>query len=1365
MKHKKFKLFSGIILASAAASLIHSGGEFGGVSLFNPLVNYAESSGASVGDDETTVKNFEVTGNVEFYGTKYFGIDDSFRDFTRQSYEISINQTVREGDKIVIKTKGLRLGLLDTYNIYANDSEKVVAKLKLKSVKDNIPNNGILSEEAINSTSGKAEKEAVYELVFTKEAENYKNLRIQLKYNGVPTFANPFFTGGSESDRINFDYVVLFGNKTAINESRKLIGYDAGNPGVTTFGDTSIIAAPYDYKMSGEFLETISSRTDNEEYKEFKPLETNPTLPSTIRIGTNIDRVENPPLKIDDEIEINYINKFDNLSLDLNNKFSIGDVVTLKEVLQSSSIHNVSTSNPKLILKSNKLFKIKILEKEKVKNDNNEDVFRLKIKIIEMPNELQGLSFDLGELIKFNFKKEGSMRSDSIGLEYNYKIFRNNDIIKTYSNSDRPEERYNFLLFSSAKLLEASGDKFKTVYQDEDGNQLKEEIGIKTDLSEIDGYKFIRKEVNNSGDLVATFHKKKTRFVYHENSSAAAIDIKALDGVHEKEEIDGYVYSRSEVSSENGDTIHHYFKKLPNKVTNKAIPSPTIYEKDETREKGQPNLTTNGEPGSETITTTYSVNPQTGAVTPTVGNPVRTKEPTPTKVKVAAKDKVVERELPNRTRYIKDSEKEFGTPNETQTEGHPGREVTRTVYTVNPTNGTITEQTTTTRESEPQDKVIKVGTKRSVRNFKDTEGRNVTETTDYNVDDNGVVIPTTTRTYGNQKDSTEVHKGIPSPIIYEKDESREKGQPNITVNGEPGDEVTTTTYSVDPQTGTITPTVSKPVRVKEPTPTKVKVAAKDKVVERELPNRTRYIKDSGKEFGTPNETQTEGHPGREVTRTVYTVNSTDGTITEKTTTTRESEPQDKVIKVGTKRSVRNFKDTEGRNVTETTDYNVDETTGVVSPTVTRSYGNQKDSTEVHKSIPSPVVYEKDETRNYGEPNQTVNGEPGDEVTTTTYSVDPQTGTITPTVGKPVRVKEPTPTKVKVAAKDKVVENELPNKIHYVKDSEKEFGTPNETQTEGKPGLEVIRTVYTVNPTDGSITEKTTTTRESEPQDGTIKVGAKNKVETYKDEEGRTVNKITEYNVDETTGAVTPSTTITYGDKKDSTEVHKSIPSPVVYEKDDTRDYGEPNQTVNGEPGDEVTTTTYSVDPKTGKITSTVGNPVIKKEPTSTKVKVAAKDKVVENDIPYKTTYVEDETADFGTPNKTQDGVPGKERITTTYSVDPKTGEVTSKEEKTKVSDPKNKTVKVGTKPKIEQITENGNLYEVKTIYKLNKETGEITPETTKRFIKKVQGETKEPTVKAALNTGVDASSNIFPILSLIGMTGGIVLPIRLKKKD
>lgn len=433
--------------------------------------------------------------------------------------------------------------------------------------------------------------------------------------------------------------------------------------------------------------------------------------------------------------------------------------------------------------------------------------------------------------------------------------------------------------------------------------------------------------------------------------------------------------------------------------------------------------------------------------------------------------------------------------------------------------------------------------------------------------------------------------------------------------------------------------------------------------------------------------------------------------------------------------------------------------------------NKKEPTVEHKAIPSPVIYEKHETREKGQPNITVNGEPGEEVITTTYSVDPQTGTVTPTVGKPVRVKEPTPTRVKVAAKDKVVEREIPNKTHYVKDSEKEFGTPNETQIEGHPGREITRTVYTVNPTDGSITEKTTTTRESEPQDTVIKVGTKKSNRSFKDSEGRNVTESIDYNVDDN-GVVIPTTNRTYNQKEptDWTEVHKAIPSPIVYEKDETRENGQPNIIVNGEPGDEVITTTYSVDPQTGKVTSKTGDPVVKKEPTSTKVKIAGKTKVVETEIPYKTTYIEDESVDFGTPNKIQDGVPGKEKTTTTYFVDPKTGEVTSKEEKTKASDPQNKTVKVGTKPKIEQITENGNLYELKTIYKLNKETGEVTPETTKKFIKKVQIETKEPsvktpTVKTALNTGVDSAANILPILSLIGLTGGIVLPNRLKKKD
>ena len=784
-------------------------------------------------------------------------------------------------------------------------------------------------------------------------------------------------------------------------------------------------------------------------------------------------------------------------------------------------------------------------------------------------------------------------------------------------------------------------------------------------------------------------------------------DVRKLADQYSKEEYPAGVY-----------TIGYY--KEPTTETISVIEK-TIYEKDENSNEAVGNTHWHyiGRAGKATVKTTYVLNQENGSVISThKEEPVIVEQPINSIIRVAAKDKVVETEIPNRTRYVLDLEKDYGTENEIQEQGHPGREVTRTVYTVDPNNGNVSENTTTTRESEPQDKVVKVGGKTRTETIKDSEGRTVTTTTTYTVDETtDVVTPNTTTTYGTQKDSTEVHKSIPSPVRYEKDITRTYGEPNQTQNGEPGVEVTTTTYSVNPQDGTITPTVGKPVRVKEPTETVVKVAAKDKVVEREIPNRTRYVKDSEKDFGTENETQIQGHPGREVTRTVYTVNPTDGSTTENTTTTRESEPQDKVVRVGGKTRTETIKDSEGRTVTTTTTYTVDETTDVVTPNTTTTYGTQKDSTEVHKSIPSPVRYEKDITRTYGEPNQTQNGEPGVEVTTTTYSVNPQDGTITPTVGKPVRVKEPTETVVKVAAKDKVVENEIPNRTRYVKDSEKDYGTENETQTQGHPGREVTRTVYTVNPTDGSTTENTTTTRESEPQDKVVRVGGKTRIETIKDSEGRTVTTTTTYTVDETTGVVSPTITKSYGTQKDSTEVHKPIPSPVRYEKDTTRNYGDPNQTQNGQPGDEVTTTTYSVNPQDGTITSTVGKPVRVKEPTETVVKVAAKDKVVENEIPNRTRYVKDSEKDYGTENETEiQGQPGREVTRTVYTVNPNDGFVTESSTISRESDPKDKVVKVGGKTKTEIVNEGNQTYKVITSYNVNPETGEVTSSTTKELI-------------------------------------------------
>lgn len=75
------------------------------------------------------------------------------------------------------------------------------------------------------------------------------------------------------------------------------------------------------------------------------------------------------------------------------------------------------------------------------------------------------------------------------------------------------------------------------------------------------------------------------------------------------------------------------------KVDTVEIPSPKRYVKDSTREKGADNIVENGKPGSKTITTTYTVNPENGDVAENVGEPVIV-NPTETIIKVAAKDKV-----------------------------------------------------------------------------------------------------------------------------------------------------------------------------------------------------------------------------------------------------------------------------------------------------------------------------------------------------------------------------------------------------------------------------------------------------------------------------------------------------------------------------------------------------------------------------------------------------------------------------------------------------------------------------------------------------------------------------------------------------
>ncbi|WP_049521567.1 G5 domain-containing protein, partial [Streptococcus mitis] len=285
---------------------------------------------------------------------------------------------------------------------------------------------------------------------------------------------------------------------------------------------------------------------------------------------------------------------------------------------------------------------------------------------------------------------------------------------------------------------------------------------------------------------------------------------------------------------------------------------------------------------------------------------------------------------------------------------------------------------------------------------------------------------------------------IPSPVKYEKDVSREKGQDNITVPGKDGSKTTTTTYTVNPDNGEVTPNEVNPVIV-NPTETIVKVAAKDKVVETSIEPEVEYVKDVEKDFGTLDQ-RTEGERGKTVTTTTYDVDPKDGHITEHVGNPVVTPAGKTIVKVGAKTKVERSKDEQGREVIKTTTYEVDPKTGKVAPTTVTTYGTKKEPTVEKKAVPSPVVYEKDDTKEKGTEAITVKGEDGEDTITTTYRVNPTTGEITPIVGKPVRTKEPTNTIVKIPAKDKVV---------YSKD-----------------GDNVVKTVttYRVEPNTGNITE-------------------------------------------------------------------------------------------------------------------------------------------------------------------------------------------------------------------------------------------------------------------------------------------------------
>ena len=757
-------------------------------------------------------------------------------------------------------------------------------------------------------------------------------------------------------------------------------------------------------------------------------------------------------------------------------------------------------------------------------------------------------------------------------------------------------------------------------------------------------------------------------------------------------------------------------------------------------------------------TTSYQVNASTGDLTPT--------ETTEIFKRNGAKSTVVITPLEPSIRYEKDATRAKGEANVT-TAGTPGTSTVTTTYTVNPTDGSLVphEEPAVVVSSKPT--VVKVPAKDEIEYLK--EGDDVVKKTiSYEVNaSTGDLTPIEKKEVFKQDGakSTVVVTPLEPSIRYEKDATRAKGEANVTTAGTPGTSTVTTTYTVNPTDGSLIPHEGQPVTisstttvVKVPsqdevgylkegdnvvkktityevnvstgalTPTEKKEifkqnGAKSKVVVTSIEPSVRYEKDATRAKGEANVT-VAGTPGTRTVTTTYTVNPTDGSLIphEGQPVITSSTPT--VVKVPAQDEIEYLK--EGDDVVKkTTSYQVNASTGDLTPTETTEIfkRNGAKATVVVTPLEPIVRYEKDATKARGGENVTISGTPGTKTVTTTYTVNPADGSLIPHEGKPVIIPS-TPTVIKVPAKDKVVETPIEPEVEYVKDVEKDFGTPDQ-RTEGEKGKTITTTTYDVDPKDGHITEHLGTPVVTPAGKTIVKVGAKTKIEHSKDPEGRDVIDTITYEVDPKTGKVISTIVRTYGTTKEPTTETRTVPSPVVYEKDDSRDKDSEPVRKAGTPGEETITTTYTVDPKTGKIRSVVGQPVRTKEPTNTVVKVGAKDKVVETPIEPEVEYVKDVEKDFGTPDQRTEGEKGKTVTTTTYDVDPRDGHITEHVGNPVVTPAGKTIVKVGAKTKVEHSKDSEGRDVIDTItYEVDPKTGKVTPTTVRTY-----GKTKEPKVE------------------------------------
>ena len=223
----------------------------------------------------------------------------------------------------------------------------------------------------------------------------------------------------------------------------------------------------------------------------------------------------------------------------------------------------------------------------------------------------------------------------------------------------------------------------------------------------------------------------------------------------------------------------------------------TTYVADPTRTAGEKFTETEGVRGTTTTETTYSVNKETGVVTPTKGQSVVV-APKEAVVKVGTKSTVVETTIPVTTTYKADNSLDFGKE-VVESQGQAGTRTVTTPKVLNTQDGTVSNGQPTTKETPMIPKVVKKGTK-----------------------------PTVTE------------KPINFITVYEADKTKENGVRTDKVVGVQGKLITTTTYTFNESTGNVTANTPTERR-EEPTNKVVLVGTKPKVDTQTTEITTKYV--------------------------------------------------------------------------------------------------------------------------------------------------------------------------------------------------------------------------------------------------------------------------------------------------------------------------------------------------------------------------------------------------------------------------------------------------------------------------------------------------------------------------------------------